>query len=648
MYRPSLVFLFVLLLCSCKEQLNFDRGASKAAGDSISFYYKNAQDNNLPLDDRLRFTNQALQFLEDQKSDSLYPKLLYQKSWLQFSLGQYDSLIKSDRLLHDTANRIEAPVILGMQNYLMGYYYEKVAQKSDSAFIRYNHSKIYFQQLKDSGWIGKNLLNMANIQKDQSDFFGSKETLIEALHYLDIENNNEMASAYSTLATNHRKMYNYKDAEAYFLRAITLTENEENRLAFKNNLAATYIDNGEYDEAAKILNEIIEDSLLDKKSSQYARVLDNLAYAQFLSGEPIKKEQFERPLALRKENQDKKGLLSSYTHLGEFYSKPEPQRAARYLDSVIHLSKELKAPRAEQDALKYLMDLFPNRTSPRDRYIFLQDSLYKQELKVKTQFAKYKYDDQIKQEAILRLEKENAEAELAAEQERNMRYWLVGGTIFLGSVLSIGYYSNRQRIKRLKAQNRADRVEASYTTEAALSQRLHDDFGAGLHHLMLLVQSKADSEKILDELDKLYQQSRDFSREINAVDTGVNFKEALYTMLEQIKPEETRLLISGGKDIAWQSLSNVTKITLYKVLRELFINMSKHSQASLVTINLKQQVNELEIRYSDNGVGINTVKGFEKNGLLFTEKRMEAIGGTIIFESDHGKGFKSLIRIPNY
>ena len=162
-----------------------------------------------------------------------------------------------------------------------------------------------------------------------------------------------------------------------------------------------------------------------------------------------------------------------------------------------------------------------------------------------------------------------------------------------------------------------------------------------------LNQSKADAEKILDELDILYQQSRDFSREINAVDTGVNFKEALYTMLNAQKPEETRLLIVGAKDISWQSLSNVSKITLYKVLRELFINMSKHSKASLVTLNLKQFTKALEIQYSDNGVGIDTSKGFEKNGLLITEKRMDAIGGTIIFESDHGIGLKAVIRIPN-
>lgn len=646
--KKTLLLLIYVLLISCTEKQRVFKNTTTSRIDSTLKYFEKSKNVDLPLKTQYELTEKAFKLGSTIPSDTLFLRILYQKNWLHFSLGQYDSLIKYDKVLRRLSEELKNELFLARQNYLMGYYYEAIAQKPDSAFLSYNNSRNYFQRLNDSVWIGKNLLSMGIVQKNQSDFFGSKETLTEALQYLDRGNKNDVASAFSTLGTNHRKLYNYKDAEEFYLKAIALTESEENSVGIKNNLAATYIDNGEFARAAKLLNEIADNSSLKIKSSQYARVLDNLAYATWLSHKSTNKESFLRPLNLRKQANDKRGMLSSYTHLGEYYSQLNPTKAAKYLDSVIQISKLIKAPRAELDALKYKMELFPNRIALRDRYIFLQDSLYKQELKVKTQFAKYKYDDRIKQESILRLEKENAEAELEAEKERNIRYWFFGGTVLLVIVLGIGYYSNRQRVKRLKAQNRADRVEASFATEAALSQRLHDDFGAGLHHLMLMVQSKADPEKILDELDKLYQQSRDFSREINAVDTGVNFKEALYSMLDSHKPEETRLLIVGGKDISWQSLNNVTKITLYKVLRELFINMSKHSQASLVTLNLMHHAKELEIRYSDNGVGIDTSKGFEKNGLLFTEKRMEAIGGTITFESDQDKGFKSVIRIPNY
>lgn len=630
---------------SCNEHSNFSSQDTESLNDSVSIYYQQAQKNEYSLAERLDFTRKALQGISDAKADSLYASILYQKSWLHFSMGQYDSLINNDKLLPAAANRKEILEVIGMQNYLMGYYYERVAQNPDSAFVRYNNSKYYYQQMGDSGGVGRNLLNMGNIQKAKADYFGSKETLTEAIQYLEVSQDfNTIASAYNTLGTDHRKLYNYEDALNYYFKAIQTSESKEDVLIYKNNLAAVYMDLKDFRKAISQFNSIAKDSLTNK--AQYARVLDNLAYAKWSSGQHVEVNTFLIPLELRKEEGEQLGLLSSYTHLGEFYSKSNPTNAAKYLDSVIQISKLIKAPRAEQDALKYKMELFPNRIALRDRYIFLQDSLYKQELKVKTQFAKYKYDDRIKQESILRLEKENAEAELEATQERNMKYWLLAGFTGLMVLLGIGIYIYRQRIKRLKTQNRADRLEASYKTEAVLSQRLHDDFGAGLHHVMLLVQSKSEPEKILNELDKLYQQSRDFSREINAVDTGVNYKEALYTMLDQIKPKNTRLLISGSKEIAWQVLSNVSKITMYKVLRELFINMAKHSQATIVTLNFKKNSEDIEIRYSDNGVGVSQNKKIIKNGLLNTEKRIEAIGGTITFDSKQGDGFKALITMP--
>ena len=615
--------------------------------DSAYIYSKNAADNAYSYDERLDFSNKALNSLESKNNDSLYAQMLYQKSWLQYVLGQYDSLKVSDSIINTDVALKDNYTILGLQNYLMAYYFDKVVQIPDSAFKRYNTSNFYYKKLKDSVWVGTILSNMGAIQKNQGDIFGSKETLTDAIPYIIAgKNEDNLASAYNNLATSHRKLYNYEEAVTYYSKAIALASVQKDISVYKNNLAATYIDLKDFKKAQSILEDAVKDSTV--KGSDQARIQDNLAYAKWLSGKPVSAEDFLIPLALRKEIGEKRGLLASYTHLGEFYTNRNSQLAVRYLDTVIQISKAIEAPRAEQDALAFLMQLNPNSVQLRNRYIKLEDSLYQQELKVKTQFAKYKYDDEVKQEAILRLEKENAEAELEAIRERNYRYWLLGSLLILIPSTLVGIYAYQQRIKRLKTQNRADRLEASYATEATLSQRLHDDFGAGLHHLMLLVQSKAESEKVLDELDGLYQQSRDFSREIKAVDTGENFKEALLDMLNLYKPEDTRLLISGSKDISWQSLSNVTKITLYKVLRELFINMNKHSEASLVTLSFRQQTDALEVRYSDNGVGLTTAKGFEKNGLLITEKRMEAVGGTITFESDQGEGFKSVISIPNY
>ena len=76
------------------------------------------------------------------------------------------------------------------------------------------------------------------------------------------------------------------------------------------------------------------------------------------------------------------------------------------------------------------------------------------------------------------------------------------------------------------------------------------------------------------------------------------------------------------------------------------INLRKHSSAKLVTVKFSEASNSLKIDYEDNGIGASKEALILKNGLRNTEKRIKAIGGTINFESEIGKGFRVLIHIP--
>lgn len=642
--RFFFIICFLAIGCTSRTDTSLDFVLDTDDFDSISYYDLKAQKKEYSLRQRADFATKAFIKVRHKTVDLRFGRLLYQKNYLHLLSGEYDSLLHYDKLINNN-NLLDDPHILAMHQYLMGYYFETIVQQPDSAFNHYTKSQFYYQQASDSSGVAKALLNMGGIQKEQNDFFGSKETLTEALKFT-IKNKDQQTyfSILDRLAQDHRKLKNLQEAAALY--QIILKESPlQDLAAYQNNLATIYIDQKKFTDAITLL-EVISGDDLQHSNTLTARVLDNLAYAKWSMGTSVPPENFLFALEIRKDINDLKGVLASYTHLGEFYMERQPNRAMVYFDSVIDISRKLNIPRAEQEALKFKMQLAPQNITYKNRYITLQDSLSASELKVKTQFAKYKYDDKLKQESILRLEKEKATKELEASRERTAKWAFFIGVLGLLILLVLGYYLYKQRVRRLRTQNRADRVEASYKTEAVLSQRLHDDFGAGLHHVMLLVQSKSEPEKILNELDKLYQQSRDFSREINAVDTGVNYKEALYTMLDQIKPENTRLLISGSKEIAWQVLSNVTKITLYKVLRELFINMAKHSQATIVTLNFKTNSEGIEIRYSDNGVGVSQNEKIIKNGLLNTEKRIEAIGGTITFDSIQGDGFKALITMP--
>jgi signal transduction histidine kinase len=70
--------------------------------------------------------------------------------------------------------------------------------------------------------------------------------------------------------------------------------------------------------------------------------------------------------------------------------------------------------------------------------------------------------------------------------------------------------------------------------------------------------------------------------------------------------------------------------------------MKKHSQASIVVLVFQKEKRKLDISYSDNGIGSDLKQG---SGLKNTENRIQAINGTITFETNPTKGFKVKISI---
>ncbi len=642
MFYRLLFFLLVTMIFGCSH----DKPKPKIHNtEKINLLQEKSRNKKIDFKVRLKLIDSALTIAKNNNLDSLELAVIDSKSHLFYKNNQKVNSLNIDRHLLKRAKELQDNFYAGKANKNIAlFFYEN--QTPDSTFYRYNLSKSYFEKLKDSSQVGRRLTSMALIQKNHNDFFGSKETVTEALQFLHPEKDVKyIASNYSTLGTNHRKLLNYEEAVVYFQKAIEKTESTKNRFTYKNNLAVTYIDSKQYKKAISILKEISNDSIFIH-TKNYSRVLDNLAYAQWLSGENIGAKAFLEPLEIRKLKKDKRGQIASYTHLGEFYSKLNQIKAYSYFDKVIQLSKDLKMPRAEKDALRFLMDIQPANVDIKDRYIFLNDSLYNQELLVKTQFAKLKYDDSRKQEKILRLEKENAQNELEASKQDSQKIMYLCGLVFLASLLGFLLYSFRQRTKGLKQRSKTEKLTAIFQTEAELARRLHDDHGGKLNQTMLLVEGDADKSKILDNLEELYNQSRDFSREINAVDTGSNFWDNVLAMIQLRTPSRVKLFLRGGNEVDWKLQSGTVKTVLFKIVQELMINLGKHSGANTVAITFQETSNGLKMNYEDDGIGASEKEFRLKNGLLNTEKRIEAIGGSIIFDTEKGNGFKAEIQFP--
>ncbi|MNR21264.1 Sensor histidine kinase ComP [compost metagenome] len=138
---------------------------------------------------------------------------------------------------------------------------------------------------------------------------------------------------------------------------------------------------------------------------------------------------------------------------------------------------------------------------------------------------------------------------------------------------------------------------------------------------------------------------RGISKENNRIETGIDFTNSIKEMLLAFNTNERNIIATNLEDINWEIIDETKKITISRVLQELMVNMKKHSKASLVLIKFENDHKSILIHYTDNGVGCEKTK-MTKNGLQNMESRIQAVKGSIDFDTEPDKGFKVKISMP--
>jgi len=153
-------------------------------------------------------------------------------------------------------------------------------------------------------------------------------------------------------------------------------------------------------------------------------------------------------------------------------------------------------------------------------------------------------------------------------------------------------------------------------------------------------------EQLLNNLDAIYSRTRDISKENNPIITNENYLLYLKEMISGFTTPNTNIVLTGLDSISWCKIDRNKKITLYRVIQELLVNMKKHSNATLVGITFKTTDKNILINYTDNGIGANLHDINFKNGLHNVESRILNIEGEIDIDSSPEKGFKVYLNFP--
>ncbi|WP_179470430.1 ATP-binding protein [Chryseobacterium sp. H1D6B] len=501
----------------------------------------------------------------------------------------------------------------------------------DSAYIYYTRAKEELLKIPDSTEAARAITNIAIIECDKGNYYGSIKNSVEAEKLLskksDTVSKTIAAANYNSIAIASKNLKNYSDAITYYKLAVASAVNKVESLAYNNNIGDNYLEQNNL-ELAKIY---FQKALLTPNSLDYARALNNLAKVKFLENENYNAlPELYKAWKIRTQKDDKSGINSSLATLADYYLKTDKSKSLFFAEEMYKVASKNKSPDDRLEALSKLITLDPkNYFENFKKYISLSDSIQTDRNNNSNKFALLQFD-------VEKIKRQNAENETFIIKQKYFSALLI-----LALIISIIWYIKRQ--KTLKRENELKIKD----NQLKISKKVHDVVANGIYHVMAKIENQEDfnKEETLDELEFVYEKSRDISYEKDDAKSKEDFNERVSNLIASFKNDTVNTYVAGNSKEIWNGLKESAQEEVFQIIRELLVNMKKHSGADRVAFKFERENNLIKIFYTDNGIGISGDMIY-KNGLSSTVSRIETIHGEITFDTKTEKGLKISISFP--
>ncbi len=118
---------------------------------------------------------------------------------------------------------------------------------------------------------------------------------------------------------------------------------------------------------------------------------------------------------------------------------------------------------------------------------------------------------------------------------------------------------------------------------------------------------------------------------------------AIRTMVGQM-PSEWNERITFTASGEWRKGDEEIDTALYRIAQEALTNITRHSNAEAVRMELAYTPSSVRLEIEDDGVGMNPeADGF---GIASMRERAALVGGSLSLESERGKGVKLTFEAP--
>lgn len=549
----------------------------------------------------------------------------------------------------------------------------------DSAIFYFQQSLLLKQKIDDPDGLISDYSALGNLYRERGDYEKAQLQLMKALNIAETEQDSfSMTTIYAELGDIYAAQNIWNVSENYYSRAIQLARLKDSRFMKAGCL--------------KKLGQIFQQQKMDSVAIEnyeaalaiYSELKNKVNSAEILVhlGQLYKNEsQFEKIKTLLLEtletssrSQDVMSSLSTKLALAEIEVKlGNLQTGIKYAQEC-YLAFQKMEDKENLKRLSFLLsEAYAQMGDYRKAYQYYQDySLLKDSLiSVERAEAIKKYDLLVttkkKDEEIAQQNEKIQNQQLTLLRKNNQVLILAGGLGFIALLAALLFFVyqknkqlNQQKIQVLKKEQETQQMKAIIEGEEKERKRfareLHDGLGAvlatvkmqisGIRHKFPDVQSSSTYQKAESLIDDACRTVREVSHDLMPhVLEQQGLMSAIDDMCQNLASQRDihfDFISFGNED----ELSDILKITLYRITQELLKNMVKHAEATEVIVQLTIEDEEIILIVEDNGKGFDPSLYQKGIGIENIHSRVAYLNGHLEIESTINQGSTFTIQLP--
>lgn len=204
-------------------------------------------------------------------------------------------------------------------------------------------------------------------------------------------------------------------------------------------------------------------------------------------------------------------------------------------------------------------------------------------------------------------------------------------------------------------QYRIRQVKKIISIRRKISADLHDDIGSTLSSISIYTEMaqlqagntsqlgfiKENTKEVLEKLDDIVWATNPKN------DSATNLAERINNFgRELFKGSATHFAMNADPQLETIKINELLRQTIYLIAKEGLNNAAKYAQGSDCTVHLFVKQKAILLSIVDNGIGFDTSKSSERNGLLNIKFRATALKGKALIDSIPGKGTNIKVSFP--